>query len=205
MFPPQVDTFVSIINTLGIIAFAFSGATAAMKKEADVVGVVILSLIACSCGGIIRDLLLGDLPPELLRTNFILILAIFSGLCSFFFFKQVDRLNRPIDFFDALGLGLFAVAGADKAMAFGLNATWSVGLGLVTAVGGGMARDIMLAQVPTILRSEIYATPALLGALILVAGKSLWPSWGPLFLILGAVTCSGLRLLAIHFHWHIRR
>lgn len=201
----NVDLFVSIINTLGIIAFAFSGATAGMKKEADVVGVLILSLIACSCGGIVRDLMLGDLPPELMRNNYILVLALISGLSTYFFFKQVDRLNRPIDFFDALGLGLFAVVGADKALTFGINPVWSVGLGLVTAVGGGIARDMMLAQIPTIFKSEIYATPALLGSLILVAGKSTWPDLGHVFMLLGAVTCSGLRLLAIRCHWHIRR
>lgn len=200
-----MDTLVNIINVLGIIAFAFSGATAAMKKKADVVGVLILSLIACSCGGIIRDLLLGDLPPELLRNNYILFLAIVSGLVTFFFFNQVDKLHRPIDFFDALGLGLFTVIGADKALAFGINPVWSVALGLVTAVGGGIARDMMLAQIPTVFRSEIYAAPAFLGALILVAGQNLWPGLGPIFMILGAVTCSGLRLLAIHYHWHIRR
>lgn len=201
----NVDFFVSAINTLGIIAFAFSGATAAMKKEADVVGVLFLSLVACSCGGIVRDLMLGDLPPELMRNNYILVLALISGLLTFFFFNQVDRLNRPIDFFDALGLGLFAVVGADKALSFGINPVWSVGLGLITAVGGGIARDMMLAQIPTIFKSEIYATPALFGAFILVAGKSLWPDQGHIFMLLGAVTCSGLRLLAIHRHWHIRR
>lgn len=205
MVSDNVDLFVSAVNTLGIIAFAFSGATAAMKREADVVGVLILSLIACSCGGIARDLMLGDLPPELMRNNYILVLALISGLITFFFFRQVDRLNRPIDFFDALGLGLFAVVGANKALAFGINPVWSVGLGLVTAVGGGIARDMMLAQVPTVFKSEIYATPALLGALILVAGKSLWPDLGHIFMLLGAITCSGLRLLAIHCHWHIRR
>jgi uncharacterized membrane protein YeiH len=203
VFPDNI--FVNIINTLGIIAFALSGAVAGMKKEADVLGVVILSLIAASCGGIIRDLMLGDLPPELLRSNFILSLAVFSGLLTFFCYHRVDRLHHHIDILDALGLGLYAVVGADKAMAFGITPTWCVGLGLVTAVGGGIARDVMLAQVPTILKSEIYATPALLGALILVAGQSWRPEYGDVFLALGAVVCSSLRLLAIHFHWHIRR
>lgn len=205
MFAGSLDTFVNFINTLGILAFAFSGAVAARRKDADLMGVLILSLIACSCGGLIRDLMLGDLPPELMRGNFILSLAVISGLVTFFFQKQVNRLHRPIDFFDALGLGLFAVAGANKALTFGITPTWSVGLGLVTAVGGGIARDVMLAQVPTIFRSEIYAAPALLGALILVAGKSWLPEYGSVFLALGAMVTSGLRLLAIHYDWHIRR
>ena len=205
MFPKNVDTFVSIINVLGILAFAFSGAVAGMKKETDVVGVLFLSLVACSCGGLVRDLLIGDLPPELLRGNFMLILAAIPGLFTFFFYKLTDKLNRPIDFFDALGLGLFAVVGANKAMAFDITPAWCVGLGLITGVGGGIARDMMLAQVPTIFKSEIYATPAVIGAFILVAGKTVFPDYGHVFMALGAVVCSGLRLMAIHFHWHVRR
>lgn len=201
----NVDTFVSLINSLGILAFAFSGAMAARKNEADLIGILILSLVACSCGGIVRDLLLGVLPPELLRSNFILILAVAAALFTFFFFGLVDRLARPIDFFDALGLGLFAVVGANKGIIYGIEPVWCVGLGLITAVGGGIARDIMLARVPTIFRSQIYATPAILGATIMMAGKSLFPARGHLFMGLGAVVCSGLRLLAIHYNWHIRK
>ncbi len=205
MFPDNVDTLVSLINALGVLAFAFSGAVAAKKSDADIVGVLILSLIACSCGGLVRDLLIGDLPPELIRSTYMLVMAIVAGLTTWFFFAKVDKFNRPIDFFDALGLGLFAVVGADKAMHYGITPTWCVGMGLLTAIGGGIARDMMLAKVPTVFKSEIYATPALMGALILVAGKSLYPALGHVFMILGAVTCSGLRLMAIHFHWHIRR
>ncbi|MDR2945242.1 MAG: TRIC cation channel family protein [Candidatus Adiutrix sp.] len=205
MFPKNVDTFVSIVNILGILAFAFSGAVAGMKREADVVGVLLLSLVACSFGGLVRDLLIGDLPPELLRGNFMLILAAGPGLFTFFFYKLVDKLHRPIDFFDALGLGLFVVVGANKAMAFGITPAWCVGLGLLTGVGGGVARDMMLAQVPTIFKSEIYATPAFLGSFILVAGQSAFPSYGELFMALGAIVCTGLRLLAIHYSWHVRR
>lgn len=203
--PYTVDTFISIINFLGLLAFALSGSLAGMKKEADIVGVIILSLMACSCGGLARDILIGDLPPELLRSTLPLIMACVAGLVTFFFYNRVDRIRYPIDFFDALGLGLFVVVGANKALAFGISPVWSVLLGLLTGVGGGIVRDVMLAQVPTIFKSEIYATPALLGSLILVAGKLLWPEQGRVFMLLGAFVCSGLRLMAIHFHWHIRR
>lgn len=205
MFGENVDTFISIINILGLIAFAFSGAIAGMKREADIVGVIILSLIACSFGGLVRDLMLGDTPPELLRSNFILTLAVIIGLVTYFFFNKVNRFARPIDFFDALGLGLFTVVGASKAMSFGLNATWCVGMGLITSIGGGVVRDMMLAQVPTVFKSEIYATPAILGSFIFVAGKTVLPDYGHIFMALGAITCSGLRLMAIHNNWHVRR
>lgn len=201
----NVDIFIFIINTLGIIAFAFSGALAGIRREADIVGIMMLSLIACSCGGLTRDILIGDFPPELLRSNFILGLAAASGVFAKIFYARLTGFHRVIDFFDALGLGLFAVVGAAKGLSFGITPTWSVGLGLITAVGGGMIRDIMLAQVPTILKSEIYATPALLGAFIFVAGKSFWPGHGHIFMTIGAVTTTLLRLLAIHYNWHIRR
>lgn len=205
MFPDKLDTFIQIINVLGIIAFAFSGALAAIRRDVDIVGIPMLSLVACSFGGLTRDILIGDFPPELIRSNFILGLAIASGIFARLFYDRLTRFHRAIDFFDALGLGLFAVVGAAKGLAFGITPTWCVGLGLITAVGGGMARDIVLAQVPSILKSEIYATPALLGAVIVVAGKSLWPENGYLFMIMGAVTAAGLRLLAIHYNWHVRR
>ncbi|UQZ88340.1 hypothetical protein C4J81_03610 [Deltaproteobacteria bacterium Smac51] len=201
----HVDTFINVINILGILAFALSGAMAGVKKDADIVGIIILSLMACSCGGLVRDVMIGDLPPELLRSTIPLFLSIVAGLATYFFYSRVDRIRHPIDFFDALGLGLFAVVGANKAMAFGISPVWSVLLGLLTGVGGGIVRDMMLAQVPTIFKSEIYATPALLGALILVAGKSIWPEESHVFMTLGAIVCSGLRLLALHYNWHIRR
>jgi len=205
MVPKNVDTFVSIINTLGILAFAFSGAVAAKRSDADIVGVLILSLIACSCGGLVRDLLIGEFPPELIRSNSTLIIAGAAGVITWFFYAKVDRFNRPIDFFDALGLGLFAVVGAEKGISYGITPTWCVGMGLLTGIGGGIVRDMMLAKVPTVFKSEIYATPALLGALILVVGKNLFPDLGNFFMVLGAIVCSGLRLMAIHFNWHIRR
>ncbi len=201
----HVDDFISVITFLGIMAFALSGAMAGVKKEADIVGIIILALMACSCGGLTRDMLIGDLPPELLRSILPLLLSLAAGVLTYFFHSRLDRIRYPIEFFDALGLGLFVVVGADKAMAFGISPVWSVLLGLLTGVGGGIVRDMMLAQVPTIFKSEIYATPALLGAMILVAGQSLWPELGRFFMVLGAFVCSGLRLMAIHFHWHIRR
>ena len=205
MLHDNLNNFVAVINLLGIIAFAFSGALAAIRREVDVVGIPMLSLVACSFGCLTRDILIGDFPPELMRSNFILGLAIASGIFARIFYDRLTRFHRVIDFFDALGLGLFAVVGASKGLSFGITPTWSVGLGLITAVGGGLARDILLAQVPSLLKSEIYATPALLGALIFVAGTSIWPDKGNIFMALGAITASGLRLLAIHYNWHVRR
>ncbi|MDL2259798.1 trimeric intracellular cation channel family protein [Deltaproteobacteria bacterium OttesenSCG-928-K17] len=205
MFSGNVDAFVGLINYLGIVAFAMSGALAAIRREIDIVGVLMLSLVACSCGGLVRDILIGDFPPELLRSNVILALAMVTGIFSRIFYRKLDRFHRLIDFFDALGLGLFAVVGANKALTFGITPTWCVGLGMITAIGGGIMRDIMLAQVPGILKSEIYATPAILGCLIMVAGKSWFPGHGHFFMAAGAITASGLRLMAIHYNWHIRR
>ncbi len=205
MFPDNIATVAGIINALGILAFAYSGAIAAMKKEADLIGILFVSLAACSAGGITRDLLMGDLPPELLRSHFSLLMAVIATVSTYFFYNKIDKLARPIDIFDALGLGIFAVVGANKGLAFGLTPIWSIGVGVITGVGGGVLRDMMLAQVPTIFKSEIYATAAIIGASILVFGRLIFPDYRAVFLIAGALVCSGIRLLAIHYHWHVRR
>lgn len=202
---PQIELFISVINILGLFAFAVSGAVAALKRQADIVGVLILAVIASSCGGIYRDILIGDLPPVMLRSHLPLAIALASGAVTFFCSKLILKMNHPIDYFDAIGLGLFCVTGANKALIFHISPIWSIVMGILTGVGGGMTRDMMLARVPTLLRSEIYITAALLGSAIMVIGKTLFPAAEALFMTLGAFACSGLRCLAIHYRWHVHR
>ncbi len=197
--------FILVINYLGTLAFAMSGAMAGIKRDADIIGCVFLALMACSCGGLARDILIGDLPPELLRTVVPLIFAVLTAAFAMFFSEKLEKIKQPIDFFDALGLGLFVVVGANKAIAFGVNPVWCILMGLLTGVGGGVARDIILAQVPTIFRAEIYATPALLGAFVFVFGAIAFPMAAPVFMIIGAALCTGLRLVAMHYGWHIKK
>ncbi|MDD4923112.1 MAG: TRIC cation channel family protein, partial [Bacteroidales bacterium] len=117
-------------------------------------------------------------------------------------YTLVKRLHRPVLLFDALGLSLFTVTGAQKAMAYGCNSEVAILLGITTAVGGGVLRDVLLNRVPLILEKEIYASAALAGALFVVAGKYFqwtgsWVSFAAFLL------CFGLRLLSVRYHWNL--
>lgn len=199
----HVDIFFKVVNVTGLLAFAMSGAVAAIKRGADIFGVLMLSLVASTFGGIFRDILLGDLPPAVMRSHLPIVMSVAAGLLTYFCYSVVNKLNNPIEFFDALGLGVFAVLGANKAMIYGISPVWSIGLGMLTAVGGGAMRDVLLAQVPIIFRTEIYATAAFLGALIMVLGRLWFPGEEKLVMLFGASVCSSLRLVALHYRWNM--
>lgn len=192
----------ALFNYLGLFAFGISGAVAALRRHADIFGVVVLAFAAACSGGIIRDILIGSLPPDNILTWKPLAVSSASVLATIIFYPVItQRFKNPVQVFDAVGLGLFAVLGADKALTFGLSPLWAVLLGVVTSVGGGVVRDVLLARVPAVLRTEIYATAALAGAAILVLGKefSLWPDAYGIFI--GAGACMAVRLLALYFGW----
>jgi len=150
----------------------------------------------------VRDVCIGAVPPAGLSNWRYLAAAIVAALMTIVAYPLVRRLRHPVLFFDAIGLGLFAVSGAQKALAYGHNAEVAILLGVTTAVGGGTLRDVLLARVPVILQREIYASAALLGAAVQVACAQLglsqpWTPWVATFV------CVGLRLMAIRFHWHL--
>ena len=195
--------FVTALNLVGIFVFAISGAVSGIKRKTDIVGVLMLSFAAAACGGIVRDILIGDVPPENISTWEPLVVSLTAGLLTFFFFPVVDRLNNPVLVFDAFGLGLFTVTGTSKALAFGIMPVWAVLLGMVTGVGGGMLRDMLVARVPIIMRGEIYATAALAGGAIVVLGTYI-PGLPPeAHMLAGAAVCTGIRLLALRFGWQL--
>lgn len=201
-----MDKLYSLFNFLdiaGTFVFAISGATAAKQWSMDLFGIFAIAFTVACGGGIIRDLSIGAIPPAGL-TNWHCLVAVFTAtVITIGLFPFVQRLNRPVLLFDALGLSLFAVTGAQKSLAFGHNAEVAVLLGVTTAVGGGVLRDILLNRVPVILQKEIYASAALIGALIVVLGdyfKWLSSDWNSLIAL---IVCLGLRLLALHYHWNL--
>ncbi len=157
-------SFFSLLDVLGTFAFGLSGALVAIRRRLDIFGILVLAAATGTAGGIVRDLLLGDVPPEVLRTIWPLAVTSLAGLCAFFFGPVIDRLTRPVMLLDAAGLGVFAVAGCNKALAAGLEWPGAVLLGMITAIGGGVLRDIMAAEVPRVLHEEVYALAALAGA-----------------------------------------
>jgi uncharacterized membrane protein YeiH len=197
-----MNTLLLIADLVGTFVFALSGATAATRRRLDFFGVLVLSFAAASCGGIARDLLIGAVPPAALRDWRYLAAAVCAGVITFLWAPLLERLQNPVRMFDAAGLALFAVSGAQKALAFGLNPVMAALLGMLTGIGGGMVRDVLLADVPMVLRTEVYAVAALAGAGVVVIGGALGLS-SATTMIAGALICFGLRMLAVQRRWQL--
>ncbi|SFQ06514.1 trimeric intracellular cation channel family protein [Tranquillimonas alkanivorans] len=161
------------LDLLGTFVFGLSGGMLAVRRELDVFGITVLAVAAALAGGMLRDIALGATPPAAFADGCYLVAALGSALCAFFGHRLIARLNKPVMILDAIGLGLFAVSGCGKALSFGLDPLPAVVLGILTAVGGGTVRDVLVAEVPRVLREEVYALAALLGALVVVLGAAL--------------------------------
>jgi uncharacterized membrane protein YeiH len=191
-----------VLDLVGVFVFGLAGAMAGVRQRMDLFGVLVLSTATALSGGILRDLLIGSVPPAAIHDWRYLGAALLAGLITFLWHPWVERLQNPVRMFDAAGLGLFAVAGAHKALAFGLSPVMSALLGMLTGIGGGVMRDVLLSKVPDVLVSDIYALAALAGASLVVIG--VWLHWPEVPTgIAGAVLCFGLRVLALRFKWHL--
>ncbi len=191
-----------VLDLFGTFVFAISGATAGVTRRLDLFGTLVLSFVAGNVGGITRDVLIGSVPPAAISDWRYIAVSLLAGVITFYWSSAVDKLTSPILVFDAAGLALFAVSGAQKALVFGLNPVMAALLGMVTGVGGGMGRDVLVAEIPTVLRADIYAVAALAGAGVVVIGQLLHiPATATT--IVGALLCFGLRLMAIHRGWHL--
>jgi uncharacterized membrane protein YeiH len=177
------------------------GLTAVRAVHVDVVGVVTLGMITAVGGGIIRDILLGALPPATFVDWRYLTVAAAGGLIAFLFSRALSRFTRTIDVLDAAGLSLFAVTGAGKALELGVGPMQAVILGAVTGVGGGTLRDVLIRQVPGVLSSGLYAIPALVGAAVVVvtASSGLNQVLGAPVALGAAGICFLIRMVGLHF------
>ncbi len=186
----------------GTFVFALSGAAAGVKHRLDVFGALVLSLVAASSGGIVRDVLIGAVPPAALDDWRYFAVSLLAGGMVLRWYSAFERLRNPVQFFDAVGLALFAVSGAHKALAFHLAPLPAALLGMLSGIGGGMVRDLLVAKVPTVLHAEIYAVAALAGAAVVVIGNWLQvPS--SLATTAGALLCFGLRFIALRRSWRL--
>jgi uncharacterized membrane protein YeiH len=186
----------------GTFVFAISGAVAGVKHRLDLFGVLVLSFAAANAGGIARDAIIGATPAASISDWRYLIVSILAGLLTFYRYSTLDRMRNPVLMFDAMGLALFAVTGTTKALSFNLGPVAAVLLGVLTAVGGGIVRDVLVAEIPVVLRSELYAVAALVGGVVVVLGDKWQLPTLPVALA-GAVVCFGLRLTAIRRGWHL--
>ncbi|MCZ2805534.1 trimeric intracellular cation channel family protein [Modestobacter sp. VKM Ac-2983] len=190
------------LDLVGTFAFALNGALTALRvTRLDIVGVITLGMTTALGGGIIRDVLLGALPPATFSDWRYLAVAAGGGLVAFVLGPGLDRLNTPITVLDAAGLSLFAVTGASKALALGLGPTQAVLLGALTGVGGGTLRDVLIGQVPSVFRSGLYAIPALIGATVTVVAAQL-DVYGVATAVGAAAVCFTVRMLSVRFGWN---
>jgi uncharacterized membrane protein YeiH len=194
----SVPPVLLVLDLAGTFAFALNGALTAVRVATlDIVGVVTLGMITAVGGGIIRDVLLGDVPPAAFVDWRYLTVAAAGGLLVFLFGRSLNRFSRSIDVLDAAGLSLFAVTGAAKALEWGAGPMQSIILGAVTGVGGGTMRDVLVRRVPGVLSSGLYAIPALVGAALLVAAES--GGVGHVLGVPAAAVCFLIRLIGLHF------
>src|SRR5712691_5342146 len=191
-----------ILNLVGTFAFGLTGGILAVRKRMDLFGVLVLSVATGLGGGIMRDIILGHVPPTTLVDWRYLAAAGVAGLIVFFDFRQIVKWNRFVTTFDAVGLAIFTVTGTTIALAAQLNPVPAALLGMLTGIGGGALRDILAAEVPLVLRSEIYAVASMLGAIIIVLAnqaQALEPSTE----IIAAIATFVLRMVSVWRGWKI--
>ncbi|HSK12827.1 MAG TPA: trimeric intracellular cation channel family protein [Phnomibacter sp.] len=158
--------FLTIIDILGTLAFAISGASMAIEKKLDIFGVLICSFATSIGGGTLRDLIIGDLPVKWLTNELIIVLILIGAGIAVLFRNSVTRFTRTLFLFDSLGLGLFTMVGIQKGLALGFSPGISISLGTITACFGGVIRDVLLNHVPLIFRKEIYASACIAGGIL---------------------------------------
>ena len=186
------------LDLAGTFAFGLSGGLVGVRARLDLFGIIVLAAVVGLVGGITRDIILGSLPPATFNDWRYLAVAAAAGLVAFFTRPTLERFSRPVNIFDAAGLSLFCVTGATKALAFDVGAVQAVLLGAITAIGGGMLRDVLVRDIPIVLRSELYAIPALLGATIIVVASRLGYQ-NPAIAITSAAVCFLIRMVGIRF------
>ncbi|MFC5003672.1 trimeric intracellular cation channel family protein [Dactylosporangium cerinum] len=164
----SASAVITILELAGLYVFATSGALMAVYKGFDVVGIVVLAMLTALGGGILRDLIIGATPPAAFTEVSYLVVPLLAAVVTFFVHRLVHRLTFTVLVFDAAGLGLFCVTGTLKALDFGLGPLQAVLLGITTAVGGGVLRDITARETPALVQvdTDLYAIPAAAGAVI---------------------------------------
>ncbi|MCA0922651.1 trimeric intracellular cation channel family protein [Pseudooceanicola nanhaiensis] len=192
------------LDLLGTFVFGLSGAMLAVRRQLDLFGIAVLAICTALAGGMVRDLMLGATPPAALHDTRYLYTALASAVVVFFGHRLIEKMHRPVMVLDALGLGLFAVASCRKALLYGLDPLSAMLLGVVAAVGGGALRDILVTEVPRVLREDIYALAALLGAGVVVVGRALdlpdfWTS------VAGVLLCALFRIVSHWRGWQVPR
>jgi len=202
MHEQLVHVLLTVLDLGGTFVFAISGAVAAVRHRLDIFGIMVLAFAAGNAGGITRDVLIGAVPPAAIANWTYVGVSILAGFIVFFWDPVVTRLDHAVQWFDAVGLAFFAVAGAEKALVHGLNPLMAALLGMLTGIGGGMLRDVLVREIPVVLRADLYALAALAGAAVVVTAHPRHVS--PLIsTLVGGLLCFALRYGATRHGWHL--
>jgi uncharacterized membrane protein YeiH len=197
------DVVLLVVDLVGTFVFAVEGALAGIRGELDLLGLLVVSFVTALGGGTVRDLLIGAVPPNSIRDWRYGATAFAGGGAVFCFYQSFEHVPQQLLItLDAAGLALFAMAGAAKALEFGINPMIAVLMGVLTGVGGGTIRDVLLTQVPGILNTDIYASAALVGSAIMVIGLALKVP-RTIAMTVGGVCCFVLRMVAVAQHWNL--
>jgi len=194
-------TLLLVLNLVGTFVFALSGGLEGVRKRLDAFGIVVLAVVVGLAGGITRDVLIG-VPPQTFRDWRYLAVAGGAGLVTFLAYPVLDRLEGPVLVLDAAGLALFCITGASTALDHRVGAVAAIVLGAITGVGGGVLRDVLVGEVPVVLRSGLYAIPALIGAAIVV-GASKSGNHNLAFPLIAAAVCFLIRLAGLRFNLNV--
>ncbi len=197
-------SIISILDLIGTAAFAASGAWIGVRRHMDLFGVLVLGIVTAVGGGTLRDLLLGDVPPMSLMNETHLYLSLLVSLVVFFTRHNFKIVEKPLLYFDAIGLGTFVVIGTTKALDFQMGWLVAVLMGVITGTVGGIIRDVLANQIPLILRHEIYASACIVGGGLLVFLEHIGTS-RPVAALLSAGLVITVRLLAIRYDWALPR
>ena len=202
-FAVPAEVFIYILDLFGTMAFAVTGAFKAIENKADIVGIVILATITGVAGGTIRDIVLGRFPPNSIIDPSYVIITVITGVILFFLYSKLKKHWNVFLKFDAIGLGVFTVIGATFAYnLFGLNFVAIALAGMLTAVGGGILRDVFVNQIPIVFVKELYASASFVGVVVfyflLVVGADLY-----IASIAGIAIVTGLRLVAMKYNWNL--
>jgi uncharacterized membrane protein YeiH len=201
----EKDRLLYAVDLAGTLFFGIEGAMSAIAGNLDLLGLLVLAAATAFGGGIIRDLLIGDIPPASLRDWRYTAVAVAGGVSVFFIHRLVE--GTPAWFLttvDAAGLSLFTIAGTEKALQYKMHPFIAALMGMITGVGGGVVRDVLLAHVPRVLRADVYATAALAGAVIMLLARKVRISatWAA---VIGGTVCFLLRMISVWRHWNLPR
>jgi len=202
-FGIPAEVFIYVLDLFGTMAFAVTGAFKAIEHKADIVGIIILATITGVAGGTIRDIMLGNFPPNSILDPTYVIIAVVTGIILFFSYPRLKKHWNIFLKFDAIGLGVFTIIGATFAFqAFGLNFLAIALAGMLTAIGGGILRDVFVNEIPIVFVKELYAIASFVGILVfyfsLMFLDQLYVAT-----ILGIIVTTGLRLVAMKYNWNL--